>query len=353
MIGVKSPTTLSKAQLDEAVRLRELELGLSNVKHSIYDFTASERHALIPNLRAKTRIQMYSGYFVPFKEGDGVLRRDPFFSVPETDVYVTKKYVDENNMRVGDRIVGSVSYAQFNNTRILKSVKYINEESTSHPIKRLSFDDLERAPVAGAVETGGNNALVGIIQDIVCLGKGQSLSVSGYNPNNRELFERAAIDLLKGLNIRFDGVVYGIFENLLPDNKTELDQCRNPETLLYNGSAEQYEYMLEMMKRSIERGENAVIVIFAPDYDVKIFLEAARAVGEIGLTVIAFTAEEIEAEAKIHFQDSIVVADKLSNPKASLVCTINREKRRTKALKKLRDTDPDSLLSEFTELANE
>ena len=90
-IGVKSPTVLNKEQLDEAVRRRELEIGITQKKHSVYEFSPEERIALAHGLKGRMRLlKMVSGYFRSFPEGDGVLRRDPFCELPESDVYVPK-----------------------------------------------------------------------------------------------------------------------------------------------------------------------------------------------------------------------------------------------------------------------
>ena len=352
-IGVKSPTVLTKAQLDEAVRLRELELGISKEKFNIYDFSPDERKSLYPRITAKTRIQMFTGYFDPFEEGDGVLRRDPYRAIPETDVYVAKELVDEYRMLAGDRVVGNVSVVPYNNVRVLKNVKYVNEEPTSRPVLRKPYDEMTDVPVSGRVEVGGNNALAGIIQDVLCLGHGQSLSVSGYSPVTRGFFEHAAVELIKGLYMRFDGNVFGIFEKVSSDNERLLAPVLNPETVLLDGDRSQYPFMLEMMKRSVERGVNAVAVIYAPDYDAKAFVSAAKAKKDAGLTVIAFTREEIGAQATVVFDGKSVSVGRLNNPLASLVCGTDRHKRIFRALSSMDDAPPDNVLSEFTELMNE
>ena len=344
---------LSKAQLDEAVRLRELELGISKEKYNIYDFSPEERKSLYPRITAKTRIQMFTGYYDPFEEGDGVLRRDPYRAIPETDVYVAKELAEAYRMLAGDRVVGNVSVVPYNNVRVLKNVKYVNEEPTSRPVARQPFDEMTDVPVTVGVDVGGNNALAGIIQDVLCLGHGQSLSVSGYGPVTSGFFERAAVELIKGLYMRFDGNVFGIFEKLSPDNERLLSPVLNPETVLLDGDRAQYAFMLEMMKRSVERGVAAIAVIFAPDYDVKEFVNAAKAKKDAGLTVIAFTRQEVGAQATVIFDGERVSVGRLNNPQASFVCGTDRHKRIFRVLSRMEDAPPDNVLSEFTELMNE
>lgn len=351
-IGVKSPTVLTKAQLDEAVRLREIELGITKEKFNIYDFSPEERKSLCPRVTAKTRIQMFTGWFRPFPEGDGVLRRDPYKEIPEADVYVSSEFATAYRMLPADRVVGNVSVVAYNNVRVMKSVKYVNEEPTSRPLMRKRFENMPDVPVSAKVEIGGNHALGGIIQDALCLGVGQSLAVTGMTEDNRAVFERAAVELIKGLYMRFGGDVYGIFEGLSPENSRALAPVLNPETVLLDGDREEYPFLLESMKRSVERGVPAIAVIFAPDYDSREFINASRAKSDAGLGTVVFGGK-IDAQATVAFDGGDIVVGELSNPKSSLICGSEKHKRIFRALARIEDAPPDKVLSEFTELMNE
>lgn len=352
-IGVKSPTVLKKAQLDEAVRRRELELSITRDKHSIYDFSFEARKLLDPQTASKARSQVAIGYFRSFPEGDGVLRRDPFTAIPETDVYVTAEIVQSCGLTDGDRVVGNFGYISQNNIRVLKSVKYVNDVSVIVSMKRTAFEDIPSVTPSEKVGMSGNNAIIGIIRNILCLGQGQSLCVSGLTMSNFSEMEKAAAELLKGLYMSFDGNVFGIFEGISENCRHTLAPVINPESMIVNGDRSEYGFLLSIMKHSVERKTPAVLVLFSVDYDASEFLRSVKATVDASLTVIAFSGTKRGAQAKIVFNGSDIVINELINTESARVCGMSRHRKIFRALSQMSDADPDSILTKFTELMNE
>ena len=353
-IGVKSPTVLNKEQLDEAVRRRELEIGITQKKHSVYDFSPEERIALAHGLKGRMRLlKMVSGYFRSFPEGDGVLRRDPFCELPESDVYVPADFVSEYGIKNGDRVIGNVGVLYYNKARVLKNVRYVNEEPTTRPSVRVPFEELSADRVSERVALRGNHALVSIIDNILSFGMGESLAVTGVSRESAAYFENAAAEIFKGLCMAFDGTVFGIFENGGSDFKKLLMSVINPETTAVNGTKDDHAFLLEMMKRTVERGENAVVVICSESCDIKPFMEAAKAYSSASLTVIAFTSVSVAADAVIPFNGMNVVTSELGNVSSVYVCGAERHKKVYRALSRIPECTPDELTELFTEYVNE
>lgn len=354
MIGVKSPTVLNKEQLDEAVRRRELEIGITRKKHSVYEFTPEERKALVGGLNGRMRtLKMFSGYFRPFEEGDGVLRRDPFFELPESDVYVPESFVKEFGIKSGDRVIGNVGVLYYNKARVLKSVRYVNEEPTTRPSVRVAFEGMTVDRTSEKVELRGNHALVSIIDNILAFGMGESLAVTGVRRENAAYFENAAAEIFKGLCIAFEGTVFGVFENGSCDFKKTLVSVFNPETTVINGTKDDVAFLLDMMKRTVERGENAVAVIYAPSCDIKPFIDAAKAYKNASFTCIAFTSVSVAADAVIPFDGLRIITSGLGNSASVYVCGAERHKKIYRALSRIPDCSPDELTELFTEYVNE
>ncbi len=352
-IGVKSPTVLNKAQLDEAVRRRELELNITKDKCSIYEFATEERLALDGYAAPKLRVRNVIGYFRPFPEGDGVLRHDPFTRVPETDVYVPRDIAQKCRLIEGDRVTGSFGYLSQNNIRILKSARYINDLTVGASLRRIAFDRLISVRPTEKLRITGNNALIGIIKNILCLGQGQSLSVSGLEMDNFSLLESAAAEVLKGLYMSFAGNVYGIFEGISDDCKRTLEPVINPESMIVDGGRAEYNYLLSIMKRSVECKIPAVLVLFSSDYDPSEFLRTVKATEDASLTVITFTKAKRSAHAKIVFNGNNIVISELINTDSARICGLSRHRKIFKALSQMKDGEPDATLTKFTELANE
>ncbi len=353
-IGVKSPTVLNKEQLDEAVRRRELEIGITRKKHSVYDFDPEEREALAQGLSGRMRLlKMVSGYFRPFPEGDGVMRRDPFRELPESDVYVPQTFVKEYGIECGDRVIGNVGVLYYNKARVLKSVRYVNEEPTTRPSVRVPFEKLITDRVSEKVAIRGNHALVSIIDNILSFGMGESLAVTGMRRENAAYFENAAAEIFKGLCMAFDGTVFGIFENGCGDFKKLLVSVINPETTVINGTKDDHKFLLEMMKRTVERGENAIVVICAPSCDVRPFIEAAKASISASLTCIAFTSVSVTADALIPFNGTDIITSGLGNASSVYISGAERHKKTYRALSRIPDCTPDELTELFTEYVNE
>lgn len=352
-IGVKSPTVLTKAQLDEAVRLRELELGITKERHTVYDCSPEERASLYSQISVKPRIQMFTGFFRPFPEGDGVLRRDPFEPLPEADVYVARELADEFRMMPGDRIVGNVSVLYYNSVRVLKNVRYINDEpATARPAVRQRFDDMPAMEPSASVRIGGNGAVAGILQDMIRLKEGQSLAITGAG-GDVGYFERMAVDLIKGLYMSFRGDVYGIFEGVSEDCERALRPFRNPESTIVNGSRGEYPFLLEMMKRSAERKVPAVAVIYAPKCDVGDFLRASKAMSHTSLTVIAFTEDAKDADAVLPFEGERISVSGIKVVPTGDAGSRRLDMRAAELIGRMEDGLPDSVLSAFTELIHE
>lgn len=352
-IGVKSPTMLNKAQLDEAVRRRELELGLIKGKDSIYDFRFEERKALDPKTASKSRTQMAIGYFRSFPEGDGVLRRDPFCIIPETDVYVTLEIVQSCGLSDGDRVIGNFGFLPQNNIRILKDIKYINDLTPLASKKRTDFSKIGAVTPSQRIRISGNNAIIGIIRNILCLGEGQSLSVGGLSMSNFSQIEKAAADLLKGLYMSFEGSVFGIFEGVSDECKSALAPVINPESMIVDGDRGEYDFLLSIMKRTVECKIPAALVIFSADYDPSAFLRSVKATADASLTVISFTKVNRGAQAKIVFNGNNIVVSELVNTESARMCGLIRHKKIFRALSGMTDADPDNVLTDFTERINE
>ncbi len=353
-IGVKSPTVLNKEQLDEAVRRRELEIGITSKKHSVYEFGPDERRALAKGLSGRMRIiKMVSGYFRPFPEGDGVLRRDPFCELPESDVYVPESFVKEYGIKSGDRVIGNVGVLYYNKARVLKNVRYVNEEPTTRPSVRAAFEEMAADRTSEKVEIRGNHALVSIIDNILAFGMGESLAITGVRRENAAYFENAAAEIFKGLCMAFEGTVFGIFENGGSDFKKLLVSVMNPETTVINGTKDDYSFLLEMMKRSVERGENAAVVISAPSCDVKPFIDAAKAYKSASFTCIVFTSVSLSADAVIPFNGLQINTAGLGNSSSVYICGAERHRKIYRALSRIPDCTPDELTELFTEYVNE
>lgn len=353
-IGVRSPTTLSKARLDEAVRRRELELGITREKYNIYDFTADERRSLGSAAYVKTSIQMLTGFFKPFPEGDGILRRDPFSVIPENDVYVSVGLAEKYGMLPGDRVVGDVGVVPYNHrVRMLKNVRYINEEPSTRRSERIPFDDIPAVVPSSRIRIYGNNAVLGIVQDILCLGQGQSLVISGLNESNAVIAENAAVDLLKGLYMSFDGNVFGIFDGVSEKCRYSLSSVVNPETMIIDGEPDEYAFLLEMMKRSVERKVPAAAVLYMPGSCAGEFAAAAKATSDASLTVIILTDESVPSQARMRLKGGLVEVKSLVNEGSAYVCGEQRHRKIFRVLSAVGDGTPDEVLAKFTELVEE
>ena len=350
-IGVKSPTRLNKEQLDEALRQRELELGLTREKHSVYDFTAEERKTLEAGLRGKHRAyQMVSGYFHAFAEGDGVLRRDPFDVLPEADIYVPSSLVSKCDMREGDRITGNVAVLFYNKVRVLKSVRYVDGDAMVRSPLRTDFRNLSADKASRRLDIHGNHSMTAIIDRVIALGMGESLVISGMCADNADYFDEAAAAVSKGLCAGFDGVVYGVFG---ADGRRLLGASYNPETTITGGGEDACAFMREMIKRTAERGENSVVVIRSDETDVRPFLSMARAYGDSSITVIAFTVSDYVADAHITFDGAEINCAETGNSLASYICGMTRARLMSRALGRIERAEPDELLVKFTEYVNE
>lgn len=352
-IGVKSPTTMNKEELDEAVRRRELELGITRGKHSIYDYTAEERETLEPGLRGKHRtIQMSSGFFHAFEEGDGVLRRDPFEPLPEADVYVPKTLVDKCRLREGDRITGNVAVLFYNKLKVLKTVRYVDGDAMVRSAVRTAYEDMLRDKPSRKADIHGNHSMVAILDRVLSFGMGESLVICGRSEENSTYFDNAAAALFKGFCAGFDGIVYGVFEGSR-EYKAMLTGVYNPETTIFNGDEDGAAFMREMIKRSVERRENSVVVINAPTFDVRPFLAAAAAYQGASVTVIAFTDKFYEADAHVTFEGNTINCTETGNSLATYICGPERYRASNRALLRIGSATPDDLLAKFTEYVNE
>lgn len=350
-IGVKSPTRMNKEQLDEAVRRRELELGITREKHSIYDFTPGERDTLEAGLHGKHRTyQMVSGYFCAFAEGDGVLRRDPFEILPEADIYVSKALVDKCGIRDGDRITGNVAVLFYNKVRVLKTVRYVDGDAMIRSAVRVDYSELSADKVSHKVDIHGNHSMVAIIDRVISLGMGESLVISGRSEDNSEYFAKASASVFKGLCAGFDGIVYGIFDK---GRKPALATAYNPETTIISGSESMFAFMREMIKRTAERGENAVVVIDSDSCDAKPFIAMAKAYRNASVTVVVFATGEYEADARITFEGGTINGEETGNTLASYICGPDRARSAYRALARIGRASPDELLGKFTEYVNE
>ncbi len=350
-IGVKSPTRMNKEQLDEAVRQRELELGITREKHSIYDFTSAERMTLEAGLRGKHRAyQMVSGYFRAFPEGDGVLRRDPFDVLPESDIYVPAALVKKCDMREGDRITGNVAVLFYNKIRVLKSARYVDENAMVRSPVRRDYATLAEDKVSRRLDIYGNHSMVALTDRVISLGMGESLVVSGRCGANAAYFDEAAAAVSKGLCAGFDGIVYGVYGS---DGRRLLGAAYNPETTITGGDEDACAFMREMIRRTAERRENAAVVINDVTADAVPFLAMAKAYRDSSVTVIAFTERDHVADAHIVFDGAEIDCTETGNSLASYICGMNRSRAMSRALGRIGRATPDELLSEFTEYVNE
>ncbi len=342
-IGVKAPTRLPKAQLDEAVRRREIELGLTRHKFNLYDFTFEERCTLVSNAAPRTHIQMFAGYFCPFREGDGVLRRDPFRDTPEADVYVSAEQVKSAGMVAGDRVVGDVGLVPGNRIKVLRRLRYLNEEPVTKRIGRVLYDDLAAYEPSIPLGIESNNAVVKLLTNILSLVGGRSVCITSVSNSDTPLLEQTAVDILKGLYMSFGGEVFGIFETMHGRAALDLEPLLNPEAVILDGDRTEYPYMLEMMKRSVERGIPAVAVIYAPCVDVSDFVEAVKATETASLTVIV-VGGMTETDGRMIIKDGVVLVDELVSAGRSDDPFSQKKLERLK-----KDGTPDELLMLFAE----
>ena len=350
-IGVKSPTRMNKEQLDEAVRRRELELGITREKHSIYDFTPDERDTLEAGLRGKHRTyQMVSGYFCAFAEGDGVLRRDPFEILPEADIYVSRSLVDKCGIRNGDRITGNVAVLFYNKVRVLKTVRYVDGDAMIRSAVRVDYPELSVDKISHKLDIHGNHSMVAIIDRVLNLGMGESLVISGRSESNSGYFAKAAAAVFKGLCAGFDGIVYGIFDK---ESKSALATAYNPETTIISGNESMFAFMREMIKRTAERGENSVVVIDSDECDARPFIAMAKAYRNASVTVMVFTSGAYETDARISFDGCMINGEETGNTLASYICGPDRARSAYRALARIGKATPDELLGKFTEYVNE
>lgn len=350
-IGVKSPTVMSKLQLDEAVRLRELELGIAREKQTIYDFAPTEREKLYAQIPPKTSIQMYTGYFVPFKEGDGVLRRDPFELNSELDVYVAKDIVEQYDMHEGDRVVGNVCTMCFNNIRVLKNVRYFNDETTTGGTVNLArYDEIDSVTPETILRIGGNTTFASIVQNVLNMAEGQSLLVTGMDESNKEMFEEIAIDIYTSLNMWFTGDVYGIFNIYSPEGLSKIYKSRNPESMIINGTDHDSAMLMQMIKRSVERKNSAVIVLFNVKDRLEQFISLAKATTKATVTVIAFAEDGGEADIIVPFNGNKIVSNKIRRAiSENSSFTIKKAMK----IKEMNECTPEEFLNEFMEQFNE
>lgn len=350
-IGVSSPTRLNKEQLDEAVRRRELELGITREKHSIYDYTSEERSVLETGLRGKHRTyNMVSGYFRAFPEGDGTLLRDPFADLSDADIYVPASRVKACDMREGDRITGTVAVLFYNKLRVLKNVMYVDGDSKVRSAARPEYSDLAADVPSRKIDILGNHSMVAVIDRVIGLGMGESLVVSGRNGDNAGYFAKSASAVFKGLRAGFDGVVYGIFA---ADAKERLGMAYDPDTTMLGDSAEKCAFMREMIRRTLERNEHAVVVTDNDGVDISPFLAMAKAYRRASVTVISFTAEPYAADARVVFDGALIDCAETGNTGTSRISGPERARAAFRALQRIGKATPDELLGKFTEYVNE
>lgn len=345
-IGVPAPTRLNKEQLDEAVRRRELELGITGEKHSIYDFTPEERKTLESGLRGKHRAyRMVSGYFRAFPEGDGVLRRDPFAILPEADTYIPASYVRACDIREGDRITGVGAVLFYNKIRVLKSVHYVDGDSKRRSPLRTDYAELPAGRVSHKVDLHGNHSIVALVDRVLALGMGESLVISGRREENETYFSEAAIALCKALRAGFDGVTYAVLGS---GGRKALDAAYDPETTITGGGEGDCAFMREMIKRTVERGENAAVVLADPDRDARPFLDMAKAYEDASVTVIAFTREAFPADAHIAFDGGEIDGENTGNLLMAEICGKMRAAAAVKATRRIKRAKPDDFIEAFT-----
>ena len=331
-IGVKSPTTLSKAQLDEAVRRREIELGIIRERYNLYDYAPFERESLASQADTRLRAQLFTGYYKPFPEGDGVLRRDPFANTPESDAYVAKSIAEKYDLRLGDKVLADVVRAECNRIRVVKKFRHINDRPASKEMMR--YDEMMRIDPTAPFKILGNNALIGVIQDVLDLRGGQSRLVSGCE-NNEALSESIA-ELIKAFYNSYNGEVFCIIEGLSQPAKEIISSVINPESMIIDGDRDEYPIVMETAKRAVENGTPATVVIYAPSFDATELIKSAGAVDSASLTVIAF------AQGKTYDILLPFNRDKIS---VDLIKSTNSE-----SIKELSDGTTDEILTAYTEL---
>lgn len=343
-IGVKSPTILSLSDLDEAIRVKELEIGAVKEMTGIYDMNPSARAALEYLINAQSRVtKAQSGYFYPFAEGDGVLRYETFKKLYEMDIYVPRDLAESYGLKKGDLVSGDVITVLYNKTNILRSIKHINDHPAKTASMRSDFNTLQKASPSKPLILSSNNSIIGLTKRLLYVGEGQTAALRA----DEKTSQQTASDLIVALYRSFDGRIFSVYD---PSFDEQLKMGYNPFYCTSDTDPENIDMLIERSKRLIEEGINVAVVAYTKNAKVLDALEALAGC-YAGGTVTAFMCLGFDrADSIITVRNGNIVLGETVNRYTSVVAGTEVFKKLLRVRDQLSDAPPDELLTEVIRL---
>ena len=341
-IGVKAPTRVSLAELDEAIRLREIEIGALPSIVGVYEMRPSEREELMYFTNATSRVsRSRTGYFCAFPEGDGVLRYEIFNKLYEQDIYVSKKMAQEYGLRNGDLVCGDIITVIYNKTNILRSVKYINEQAAKNLSERRAFTDIFKTAPNQAVRLSQSNPVIGLMSSLLCVGEGQSVSVFCDD----DTAQNVSSDLIVSLYRLFAGQIFCIYDKSLSE---AIKTVKNPFAFTPDDDDENVFMLISRLQRLVELGENAAVVAYTKKENViDAFRHIAGNYGDGSITVFICGPAVCDTEAVVTIRGGKVILSETQNKHFECIASSERIKKFRKIKNSLHDSFPCELLEDF------
>lgn len=345
-IGVKSPTVLSLAELDEAIRVKEVEIGSLKEMIGIYDMRPDERMTLSFLVNAQSRVSRnQSGYFYPFPEGDGVLRYETFKRLYEMDIYIPKDVAEMYGLRKGDLVSGDIVTVIYNKTNIIRSIRHINDHPVKSASMRTSFANLQKASPSAQIKLASNNSIIGLMRRLLFVGEGQTVAVRA----DEKTSQRVAYDLIVSLYRSFDGQIFCIYD---PSFEDGLKMGYNPFSCTNDTDGENIDILLERTKRLIEEGISVAVVAYTKNDKVLHALQEISG-SYSGGTITAFFCLGCQyADAVITVSDGTVTVAESQNRYTLLLSGAEMFKKLLNIRASLSDDTPDALLAKVIALTN-
>lgn len=345
-IGVKSPTMLSLSELDEAIRLKEVEIGSLKEMVGIYDMNASERAALVFLAGASARVSRnQSGYFYPFPEGDGVLRYETFRKLYEMDIYIPKETAAQYGLKKGDFVSGDICTIVYNKTNIIRTIKHINDRPVKSAMIRADFDKLQKASPSLPMKFSSNNPIIGLLSRFLFVGEGQTVSVRA----DEKTSQAVAYDLIVSLYRAFDGQIFCIYD---PSFESELKIGYNPFFCTSDDDDENLDMLVERAKRLIEDGISVAVVSYTKNEKVLAMLQSISGSYSSGSITAFFCLSYPHSDAVITVNGDVVSVAESQNRYTSVVAGSEMLRRLLNIRAALSDAPAEELLTKIIGLTS-
>ena len=342
-IGVKSPTILSLSELDEAIRLKEVEIGSLKEFVGIYDMMPYERQALESLINAQSRVtRAQSGYYYPFPEGDGVLRYETFKKLYERDIYVPAEMAENYGLRFGDLVSGDIITVVYNKTNIMRTIKHINDHPAKNATLRPSFSSLHKLAPTRPLKLYSNNSVIGLMTNFIYIGEGQSVAADADD----ETAETIAYDLMVSLYRSFDGQIFCIYDPIFENNSKMI---YNPFACTNDVSEDNISMLVARVKRLVESGVSAAIVAYTRKESI--ISELIKIAGNYsgGSLTVLICGGGGSADAVVTIRGDRVIACETVNRYAAAIAGRDAFRKLLALRETLSDGFPDDLLAKVND----